>query len=94
MVTGLLLGYALHVLPRPHAAAPLTFLPFWLFGDLLPRLPATQRGGEGEFGAKLGPSPELVENDSSSSALGWNLNCCPVPFPAVLGLGNCHWQQP
>lgn len=32
----------------PQAVAPLTFLPLWLFGDLLPRLPATQRGGEGE----------------------------------------------
>lgn len=92
-----LLGYALHVSPPPHAAAPLTFLPLWLFGDLLPRLPATQRGGEGEFGAKVGPSPGLAENDSSSSALGWNLNfCCPVPFPAALGLGNCHcpkWRR-
>lgn len=30
--------------PSPLAVAPLTFLPLWLFGDLLPRLPVTERG--------------------------------------------------
>lgn len=38
--------YAHH---HPHpGCSPLTFLPLWLFGDLLPRLPVTERGGSGE----------------------------------------------
>lgn len=77
------------MLPPFPTLGSLTFLPLWLFGDLLPRLPETQRGGEGEQGAQVGPSPSLVENDSSLSVLGCHLNfCCPVPFPAVFGLGN------